>query len=115
VPVIGFISSLSPESARDSVVAFHCGLNELGYIEGQNVTVEYRWAQGQYDRLPPLADELVRRQVTVIFATGSALVLAVKAATSTIPLVFHVSADPVELGVVASFNQPGITRRASAR
>jgi putative tryptophan/tyrosine transport system substrate-binding protein len=107
VPVIGFISSLSPESARDFVVAFHRGLNELGYIEDQNVRVEYRWAQGQYDRLPALADELVRRQVTVIFATGSAPVLAVKAATSTVPLVFHVSADPVELGIVASFNQPG--------
>jgi putative tryptophan/tyrosine transport system substrate-binding protein len=107
MPIIGFISSLSPEAAHDFVAAFHRGLNELGYIEGQNARVEYRWGEGQYDRLSALADELVRRRVTVIFATGSAPALAVKAATSTIPLVFHVSADPVELNIVASFNQPG--------
>jgi putative tryptophan/tyrosine transport system substrate-binding protein len=106
MPVIGFLSGLSPESARDFVAAFHRGLNELGYIEGQNVRVEYRWGEGQYHHLPALADELVRQQVTVIFATGPPPVLAVKAATSTIPLVFQMGADPVELGIVASFDRP---------
>jgi putative tryptophan/tyrosine transport system substrate-binding protein len=107
MPVVGFISSLEGRAERGQVAAFNRGLNELGYIEGQNVRVEYRWAQGQYDRLPALADELVRRQVTVIFASAPPAVLAVKAATSTIPIVFQMGADPVELGIVASLNRPG--------
>ena len=106
-PVIGFISSLSPAARSDEVAAFHHGLNGLGYFEGQNLRVEYRWGEGQYDRLPAMADELVRLQVTVIFASAPPSVLAAKAATSAIPIVFQMGADPVELGIVTSFNRPG--------
>jgi len=107
MPVIGFLNSRSPGDAADVVAAFRRGLLEVGYIEGQNVTVAYRWALGQYDQLPALAGELARLPVVVLVATGGdPSALAAKAATSIIPIVF-VSADPVRQGLVASYNRPG--------
>jgi len=105
--VIGFLSSRSPGEAATVVAAFHQGVAEAGYIEGQNFATEYRWAEGRYDRLPALAADLVGRNIDVIVATGGTpSALAAKSATSTIPIVF-ISSDPVKYGIVASFARPG--------
>ena len=107
MPVIGYLSSGSPESDDFRLIGFRQGLAETGYVEGQNVAIEYRWAPGQYDRLPALAADLVRRQVTVIAAAGIPPTFAAKAATSRIPIAFLAGVDPVEFGLIASINRPG--------
>ena len=107
LPVVGFLSGRTQTADAHLVVTFHKGLKESGYIEGQNITTEYRWAEGHYNRLPELTAELVRRQVAVIMAGGVPTALAAKAATTTIPVVFVFGVDPVKLGLVASLNQPG--------
>jgi putative tryptophan/tyrosine transport system substrate-binding protein len=108
MPVIGLLNSASPGPFALLLAAFHQGLKDGGYVEGRNVTIEYRWAEGHYDRLPALAEDLVRRQVTVIAATGGTVTArAAKTATTTIPVLFIGGADPIGEGLVSSFNRPG--------
>ena len=108
VPVIGFLRNTTAESSQSLLSAFHCGLAEIGYVEGQNVRVEYRWADNHDDRLPGLAADLVNTGVSVMVAAGGAVVAqAAKAATQTIPIVFELGGDPVKMGLAASFNRPG--------
>ena len=108
MPVVGFMSTLSPENISGPVAGFHQGLRETGYREGQNLTIEYRWAQGHYDRLPELAADLVRRRVAVLVASGGDPSPQIaKAAPQTIPIVFGMFGDPVEEGLVDSLSRPG--------
>ena len=107
MPVIGYLSALSEAQAAFQLAAFRRGLNEAGFVEGQNVTIEFRWADGQYDRLPAMATELVRRPVNLIVAQTPPAALVAKAATTTIPIVFVVGFDPVAGGLVANLARPG--------
>ena len=108
VPVVGYLGDISPETRRDRLDAFRKGLADTGYVEGHNVTIEYRWARGRYERLPALATDLVRSRVAVIVAPGNPNpALAAKAATQTVPIVFMIGSDPVEAGLVASLARPG--------
>jgi len=106
-PVIGFINSGSPDPYQHLVAGFRAGLKEIGYIEGQNVLIEYRWAEGQYDRLPGMVADLIRRPVNVIAAMTTPAALAAEASKTTIPIIFDTAGDPISLGLVTSMNRPG--------
>jgi putative ABC transport system substrate-binding protein len=109
MPVVGLMGGTSAGESAASVAAFRQGLKETGYVEGRNVAIEYRWAEGQYDRLPTLAADLVNRQVAVLVTTGGDVAAAAaKSATATIPIVFIVGADPIKLGLVTSLDHPGL-------
>src|SRR6516164_4821393 len=107
MPVIGYLGLGSAQSDAFRVEGFRQGLKEVGYIEGQNLTIEYRWAEDHHDRLPAMTADLVRQQVAVIVATSATASLAAKAATTTLPIVFETAADPVKLGLVSSLSRPG--------
>src|ERR1700730_7208252 len=110
MPVIGYLTAGSPEVSANALTAFRKGLSETGFVEGRNVTTEYRWAQNEIARLPDLVADLVRRRVAVIATPGSVpAAVEAKAATTTIPIVFSTAGDPVQLGIVASFSRPGST------
>ena len=107
VPIVGYLSAAASDSPPANLAVFRRGLAEAGYVEGQNVAIEYRWAGDQFDRLPALATELVSRKVAVLYVVSNAAAYAAKAATSTVPIVFLSGGDPVEIGLVASLNRPG--------
>jgi putative ABC transport system substrate-binding protein len=107
MPLIGYLNGAALGGSSDLVTAFRHGLSETGYVEGRNVATEYRWAKGRYDRLATLANELVRRRVTVIAATSTPVALAAQAATAMIPIVFTIGSDPVKVGLVTSLSRPG--------
>src|SRR5262249_50919545 len=107
MPVVGYLSFSVPENSTLSLAGFRKGLSEMGYVDGRDMTIEYRWAEGHRDRLPELAADLVHRRVAVIAASATPAALAAKPATATIPIIFLSGVDPVRIGLVASFNRPG--------